>query len=92
MPPREEGEEGANGKFKFPHPNVRIYFIRTMKNGYKTHNFINQTMQQATGNSIYLHYCNVEIAKLRSKFKYCRIWKEKEFTHSEMEKPKEKQI
>lgn len=43
------------------------------------------------GNSIYLHYCNVEIAKLRSKFIICRIWKEKEFIRSEMEKPKEKQ-
>ena len=39
-------------------------------------------------NSIYLQHCNLEIAKL----KYCRIWKEKEFTHSEMEKPKVKQI
>lgn len=48
-------------------------------------------MHKGTGNSIYLQYCNVEIAKLRSKFKYCRIWKEKEFTRSEMEKPKEKQ-
>ena len=36
-------------------------------------------------NSIYLQ-------QLKSKIKYCRIWKEKEFTHSEMEKPKVKQI
>ena len=43
-------------------------------------------------NSIYLHHCNLEIAKLKSKLIYCRIWKEKEFTHSEMEKPKVKQI
>ena len=34
----------------------------------------------------------MEIAKLKSKIKYCRIWKEKEFTHSEMEKPKVKRI
>ena len=31
-------------------------------------------------NSIYLQHCNLEIAKLKSKIKYCRIWKEKEFT------------
>ena len=43
-------------------------------------------------NSIYLQHCNLEIAKLKSKIKYCRIGKEKEFTHSEMEKPKVKQI
>lgn len=42
-------------------------------------------------NSIYLHHCNLEIAKLKSKFIYCRIWKEKEFTRSVMEKPKGKQ-
>ena len=29
-------------------------------------------------NSIYLQHCNLEIAKLKSKIKYCRIWKEKE--------------
>ena len=43
-------------------------------------------------NSIYLQHCNLEKAKIKSKIKYCRIWKEKEFTHSEMEKPKVKQI
>ena len=43
-------------------------------------------------NSIYLQHCNLEIAKLKPKIKYCRIWKEKEFTHSEMEKPKVKRI
>ena len=43
-------------------------------------------------NSIYLQHCNLEIAKLKSKFKYCRIWKDIEFTLSEMEKPKVKRI
>ena len=43
-------------------------------------------------NNIYLQHCNLEIEKLKSKIKYCRIWKEKEFTRSEMEKPKVKRI
>ena len=43
-------------------------------------------------NNIYLQHCNLEIAKLKSKINYCRIWNEKEFTHSDMEKPKVKRI
>ena len=39
-------------------------------------------------NSIYLQHCNLEIAKLKSKIKYCRIWKDQVFTLSDIEKPK----
>ena len=42
-------------------------------------------------NSIYLQHCNLEIAKLKSKIKYCRIWIKKEFTPLVMDKLKEKQ-